>query len=168
MSVDTETTTTTTSVTLTIDGKPVTVAAGTSVWEACRKATGKTVPALCHSHYMGLNPVGVCRVCVVDILNKGKSGGNYAASCMRECEEGMEVLTGGAKLEKTRKTLLEVLLADHPVPCEKGKKGECDLERMGAEYGLLKPAADPEGKPTAGYEWAKRSAFAPRDTRTIK
>ena len=58
---------------------------------------------------------------------------------MRECEEGMEVLTKGDKLEKTRKTLLEVLLADHQVPCEKGKKGECDLERMGVEYGLLKP-----------------------------
>src|SRR3954471_20581638 len=80
-------------VTLTIDGTPVTVNAGTSVWEAARRASGKTIPALCHSHYMGLNPVGVCRVCVVDILNKGKSGGNYAASCMRECEEGMEVQT---------------------------------------------------------------------------
>jgi CRP-like cAMP-binding protein/Fe-S-cluster-containing dehydrogenase component len=159
--------TATKTVTLTIDGQSVTVNAGTSVWEAARRATGKTVPALCHSHFMGLNPVGVCRVCVVDILNKGKSGGNYAASCMRECEEGMEVLTGGEKLEKTRKTLLEVLLADHPVPCEKGKKGECDLERMGVEYGLLKPATDEAGKP-AGNAWAKRSAFAPRDTRTVK
>src|SRR6266550_8164774 len=134
-------------VTLTIDGKKVSVEAGTSVWEASRRATGKTIPALCHSHYMGLNAVGVCRVCVVDILNKGKSGGNFAASCMRECEEGMEVLTKGDKLEKTRKTLLEVLLADHPVPCEKGKKGECDLERMGVEYGLLKPAVDDAGQP---------------------
>jgi CRP-like cAMP-binding protein/Fe-S-cluster-containing hydrogenase component 2 len=158
--------TTTTSVTLTIDGKPVTVPGGTSVWEACRKATGKTVPALCHSHYMGLNPVGVCRVCVVDILNKGKSGGNYAASCMRECEEGMEVLTGGEKLEKTRKTLLEVLLADHPVPCEKGKKGECDLERMGVEYGLLAPIADANGN-VIGARWRKESPFAPRDARYV-
>jgi CRP-like cAMP-binding protein/Fe-S-cluster-containing dehydrogenase component len=167
MSVVTATNTAVKTVTLTIDGKPVTVNAGTSVWEAARRANGKTVPALCHSHFMGLNPVGVCRVCVVDILNKGKSGGNYAASCMRECEEGMEVLTGGEKLEKTRKTLLEVLLADHPVPCEKGKKGECDLERMGVEYGLLKPVKDDAGQP-AGNAWAKRSAFAPRDTRTIK
>jgi len=162
------------SVTLTIDGKPVTVNAGTSVWEAARQATGKTIPALCHSHFMGLNPVGVCRVCVVDILNKGKSGGNYAASCMRECEEGMEVLTTGEKLEKTRKTLLEVLLADHPVPCEKGKKGECDLERMGVEYGILTPAAatptNGNGAPAAaeGPSWAKRSAFAPRAGYTIK
>src|SRR6476620_5440115 len=157
MSVDTETTTTTTSVTLTIDGKPVTVAAGTSVWEACRKATGKTVPALCHSHYMGLNAVGVCRVCVVDILNKGKSGGNYAASCMRECEEGMEVQTTGDKLEKTRKTLIEVLLADHPVPCEKEQKGHaCELERLGHDYGLLKRD---EQNQTA---WAVKSPFGKR------
>src|SRR4051812_26790754 len=98
MSVVTATNSAVKTVTLKIDGKPVTVDAGTSVWEAARRANGKTVPALCHSHFMGLNPVGVCRVCVVDILNKGKSGGNYAASCMRECEEGMEVLTGGEKL----------------------------------------------------------------------
>jgi len=167
MSVVTATESAVKTVTLTIDGKPVTVNAGTSVWEAARRATGKTIPALCHSHFMGLNPVGVCRVCVVDILNKGKSGGNYAASCMRECEEGMEVLTTGEKLEKTRKTLLEVLLADHPVPCEKGKKGECDLERMGVEYGLLKPQTSANGE-AAGAEWVTRSAFAPRDARTIK
>src|SRR3954470_4839233 len=139
-------------VTLTIDGKAVKVNAGPSIWEAARRASGKTIPALCHSHFMGLNAVGVCRVCVVDILNKGKSGGNYAASCMRECEEGMEVLTKGEKLEKTRKTLLEVLLSDHKVPCEKGKKGECDLERMGVDYGLLQPISDEKGE-LAGTEW---------------
>src|SRR3954452_1563143 len=148
-------------VTLTIDGKAIKVNAGTSIWEAARRASGKTIPALCHSHFMGLNPVGVCRVCVVDILNKGKSGGNYAASCMRECEEGMEVLTKGDKLEKTRKTLLEVLLSDHKVPCEKGKKGECDLERMGVEYGLLKPLQDEKGE-LAGTAWIKPSPFSPR------
>jgi CRP-like cAMP-binding protein/Fe-S-cluster-containing dehydrogenase component len=152
---------------LTIDGKTVSVAAGTSIWEAARRVSGKTIPALCHSHFMGLNPVGVCRVCVVDILNKGKSGGNFAASCMRECEEGMEVLTQGEKLEKTRRTLLEVLLADHPVPCEKGKKGECDLERMGVEYGILKNVNNEAGEP-AGTAWVKESPFSPRDARTVK
>ncbi|HEY7115787.1 MAG TPA: cyclic nucleotide-binding domain-containing protein [Tepidisphaeraceae bacterium] len=154
-------------VNLTIDAKPVTVEAGTSVWEACRRANGQTIPALCHSHFMGLNPVGVCRVCVVDILNKGKSGGNYAASCMRECEQGMEVLTGGERLEKTRRTLLEVLLADHPVPCAKGRHGECDLERMGIAYGLLAGVSNDKGE-LIGARWAKRSAFAPRDVRYVK
>lgn len=151
------------SVTLTIDGRQVSVPAGTSVWEAARKATGRRIPALCHTHEMGLNPVGVCRVCVVDILNKGKSGGNYAASCMRECEEGMEVLTTGDKLEKTRKTLVEVLLSDHPIPCEKEKKSHsCDLEKLGVEYGLLN--RDQQGNTV----WAAKSIFAPRDARTVK
>src|SRR4051812_50092475 len=116
MSVERATTPITTSVPLTIDGKPVTVAGGTSVWEACRKATGKTVPALCHSHYMGLNPVGVCRVCVVDILNKGKSGGDYAASCMREWEEGVGGLTGGGEAEKTGQKPVGGGLARPPPP----------------------------------------------------
>jgi CRP-like cAMP-binding protein/Fe-S-cluster-containing dehydrogenase component len=80
----------------------------------------------------------------------------------------MEVQTVGEKLEKTRKTLLEVLLADHPVPCEKGKKGECDLERMGIEYGILEPVTDEKGH-LSGARWPKgRSVFAPRDVRTIK
>ena len=47
------------------------------------------------------------------------------------------MLTGGEKLEKTRKTLLEVLLADHPVPCEKGKKGECPCPRKPKRSALM-------------------------------
>jgi len=70
---------------LTIDGQPLRVPAGTSIWEAARTA-GIEIPALCHDP--GLEPVGVCRMCVVDVGERV-----LAAGCVRECAEGMTVET---------------------------------------------------------------------------
>mgnify|MGYP002530808381 CR=1 FL=1 len=73
----------TVTVSLMIDGEPVTVPAGTSIWEAARQ-TDIEIPALCHTP--NLKPVGVCRLCVVDVGERV-----LAASCHRECVEGMRV-----------------------------------------------------------------------------
>ena len=61
-------------ITLSIDGKPVTVPEGTTIWEAAKKS-GIDIPVLCHDPK--LRPVGVCRMCVVDI-----GGRVLAASCV--------------------------------------------------------------------------------------
>ena len=115
---------------LTLDGRPVTVPAGTTVWEAARQH-GTDIPVLCHSPRLG--PVGVCRLCVVDV-----GGRVLAASCVRPCEEGMNVQTGGERVERQRRTLLALLLADHPKPCRRERTtGDCDLEALGRRYGLL-------------------------------
>ncbi len=74
-----------TTVTLTIDGRKVTVPEGTTIWTAARDM-GIEIPALCHDERY--DPVGVCRTCVVDV-----GGRVYAPSCLRACEEGMEVKT---------------------------------------------------------------------------
>ena len=84
-------------VTLSIDGKTVTVAEGTTLWEAAREI-GIDIPVLCHSPRM--RPVGVCRMCVVDIGERV-----LAAACVRECAEGMTVNTGGAEVEGHRRVL---------------------------------------------------------------
>src|SRR5262245_61771850 len=117
-------------VTLTIDNRPVTVPAGTSVWDAA-KSIGIEIPVLCHHEKM--RPVGVCRMCVVD------TGGRVlAASCVRPCEEGMKVETGSAKVQKHRKMLTALLLADHPVPCAKERTTGGDLlDALGRKYGLI-------------------------------
>src|SRR5687768_4883776 len=94
---------------LTIDDRPVTVPAGTTIWEAARTA-GIDVPVLCHQPR--LRPVGVCRVCVVDV-----GGRVLAAACVRACEEGMTVRTAGPRIEQSRRVLVQLLLADHPTPC---------------------------------------------------
>ena len=62
---------------------------------------------LCHDERY--DPVGVCRMCAVDV-----GGRVLAAACVRPCEDGMEVTTGGAKVEKQRAVLTELLMADQP------------------------------------------------------
>src|SRR5207253_5893061 len=112
---------------LTLDGRPVTVRAGTTIWEAARQQ-GIDIPVLCHSPR--LRPVGVCRLCVVDV-----GGRVLAASCVRTCEEGMKVQTGGERIDKHRRMLTALLLAEHPVPCEKERTtGDCELEGLGRRY----------------------------------
>ena len=116
-------------VNLTIDGHAVAVPSGTTIWDAARQLD-LDIPVLCHSP--DLNPVGVCRMCVVDVGERV-----LAASCVRECQEGMEVKTCSPAVEKHRGMLTRLLLADHPSPCEREKTtGDCDLEALGRRYGL--------------------------------
>ncbi|MFQ5733891.1 MAG: molybdopterin-dependent oxidoreductase, partial [Planctomycetaceae bacterium] len=68
-----------------------------------------------------------------------------AASCVRECSDGMTVETSSGKVEKHRQMLTRLLLADHPVPCERERTtGDCELEALGREYGLLEGSAKPQ------------------------
>jgi formate dehydrogenase major subunit len=99
---------TTSTVDVTIDGRSLSVAAGTTIWTAARDA-GIDIPVLCHDERM--DPVGVCRMCVVDV-----GGRAYAASCVRPCEDGMEVTTTSDEIERSRATLTELLAADQPAP----------------------------------------------------
>ncbi len=120
------------SLTLTIDGRTVTVPAGTTIWDAAR-TLGIAVPVLCHDPR--LPPVAVCRVCAVEV----KGARVAQAACIRQVEANMEVQTHTDKIERSRKTLVELLLADHPIPCAKHQKnGNCELELLGEKYGLLR------------------------------
>ncbi len=92
--------------TCTIDGNEVTVPSGTTIYTAA-KQLGIDIPVLCHDERY--DPVGVCRMCAVDI-----GGRVLAAACVRPCEEGMEVTTGGAKVEQQRAVLTELLMSDQP------------------------------------------------------
>lgn len=98
-------------VTLTIDGREVTVPEGTTLWQAA-KQLGIDIPVLCHDER--LRPVGVCRVCVVDV-----GGRTLAASCVRPCEPKMKVETASPKVERQRKVLVELLMSDQPEVCPK-------------------------------------------------
>jgi formate dehydrogenase major subunit len=93
-------------VTLSIDGRELTVPEGTTIWQAA-KDSGIEIPVLCHDERY--DPVGVCRVCVVDVGARV-----YAASCVRPCEDGMEVKTDTPDLERHRATLTELLFVDQP------------------------------------------------------
>src|ERR1700730_2306893 len=94
---------------LTIDGTSVSVPQGTTIFDAAR-GQGISIPTLCHQQ--NENPVGVCRVCVVDVGQRV-----YAASCVRPAEQGMTVKTNTEAVSQVRNTLVELLMSDHPSPC---------------------------------------------------
>jgi CRP-like cAMP-binding protein/Fe-S-cluster-containing dehydrogenase component len=117
---------------LTIDGRAVRVPAGTSVFDAAR-VNGIPIPTLCH--LQSQTPVGVCRLCVVDTGARVLS-----ASCVRPVEAGMKVSTNSEKVLCARKTLLELLLADHPAPCARQRRSaDCELETLAKRVGVDTP-----------------------------
>ena len=117
---------------LTIDGKPVSVPAGTTIFDAAR-INGIPIPTLCHQQ--NENPVGVCRVCVVDVGQRV-----YAASCIRQAEAGMTVKTATEQVQGARHTLIELLMSDHPAPCARQlHSGDCELEHLAAAAGITEP-----------------------------
>src|SRR6201986_3946274 len=93
-------------VTLTIDGREVTAPDGATIWQAA-KAAGIDIPVLCHDERF--DPVGVCRMCVVDV-----GAPAFAASCVRACENGMQVTTDSPELERSRTMLTKLLVSDQP------------------------------------------------------
>src|SRR6516225_9957976 len=125
-------------VTLTIDGVAVTVPDGTTIWAAAKEA-GIDIPVLCHDERY--DPVGVCRMCVVDIGARA-----YAAACVRPCEDGMEVKTATPDVERSRATLTELLLADQPARERDPKQtttGDNELLALADRYGLAGPGTLP-------------------------
>jgi len=93
---------------LTIDGVTVKVPEGTTLIEAAAQV-GIEIPVLCHDDR--LDPVGVCRMCTVDVGERA-----LAAACVRVCEDGMEVKTTTEEIEKHRGNLVDLLMADQPEP----------------------------------------------------
>ncbi len=117
---------------ITIDECQVEVPPGSTIWQAARQQ-GIEIPVLCHSERLA--PAGVCRMCVVDVGERV-----LAASCARECQDGMQIRTASPAVERHRRMLTELLLSEHPVPCARERStGDCELERLGRRYGLLSP-----------------------------
>lgn len=116
-------------VSLTIDGKEVRVARGVTIWQAAEEA-GIEIPVLCHSPRM--EPVGVCRVCVVEIGERV-----MAAACVRHCEEGMRVETATPEVRRHRRTLAALLLSDYPEQsAREATTGDDELLALAARLGV--------------------------------
>jgi formate dehydrogenase major subunit len=118
-------------VSLTIDGVQVTVPEGTTIWAAAKDA-GIDIPVLCHNERF--DPVGVCRMCVVDVGARA-----YAAACVRPCEDGMDVKTATPDVERSRATLTELLLADQPARERDPKQtttGDNELLALADRFGV--------------------------------
>lgn len=139
---------------LTIDGKEVQVPAGITVLEAAERI-GIHIPRLCYDPE--LSSVGACRLCIVEIEGMR----NLPASCVTTVSEGMVVRTGTPAVIEARKTILELLLANHPVDCLTCEKlGECILAKYCYEYGIEKSPLEGEKH---YYELEADNPFIVRD-----
>ncbi len=94
---------------LQIDGKEVRAREGTTLLEAARGA-GIPIPTLCH--HEKLEPFGGCRICIVEAESRGST--RLVVSCIYPVEKNLVVRTRSAKIDRVRKTILELLLAHAP------------------------------------------------------
>ncbi len=127
-------------VTLTIDGQPVRVPAGTSVMAAAM-TMGTKIPRLCATD--SLEPFGSCRICLVEI--EGRRG--TPASCTTPAEEGMVVHTQTPRLADLRRGVMELYISDHPLDCLTcSANGDCELQDMAGAVGLREVRYGYEGE----------------------
>jgi len=94
---------------LQIDGKQIQAQAGMTVLEAATSA-GIAIPTLCH--HEKLEPFGGCRICIVNVEIRGWS--KLVVSCVYPVEQDLVVSTRSEKIDKTRRVILELLLAHAP------------------------------------------------------
>jgi NADP-reducing hydrogenase subunit HndD len=120
---------------LTIDNKTVEVPIGTTIYKAAKKL-GIDIPVLCYMDLPDLNiehKPGGCRICSVEVAGRR----TLAPSCSSEVNEGMVVQTHSIRVLNARKTVMELILSDHPKDCLIcAKSGNCDLQSMAIKLGI--------------------------------
>jgi NADH-quinone oxidoreductase subunit G/NADP-reducing hydrogenase subunit HndD len=129
--------------TITINGQAVPADKGMTVLQAAREA-GIYIPTLCH--HPDLPPLGACRVCLVEIEGER----NLQPSCSFPVREGMVVHTHSPTVRKARKTVVELILSDHPSDCVVcDRNGNCELQSLSEQLGIrdLRVRVDPPGHP---------------------
>lgn len=114
-----------------IDGREIEAEEGTSLLDAARRA-GIEIPTLCH--HEKLEPLGGCRLCIVEIEARGKT--RIVVSCVYTVEKGIEVRTRSPKIDRLRKGILELLLAHAP--------DSPQLDKLAREYGADRHRFEPE------------------------
>jgi NADH-quinone oxidoreductase subunit G len=117
---------------LKVNNIDIEVEEGLTVLQACEKA-GVEIPIFCYHEKLSI--AGNCRMCLVEIEKSPKP----IASCAMPAAEGMNVKTNTAFVEKSRKGIMEFLLANHPLDCPVcDQGGECDLQDQSMFYGIDK------------------------------
>ncbi len=134
---------------LTIDGKIIEVAKGTTIYKAAKKL-GIEIPILCYMDLENLNienKPGGCRICSVEV--EGRK--NLAPSCSTDVAEGMLVKTNSVRVLNARRTIMELILSDHPKDCLTcAKSGNCELQDMAVKLGI---------REIPGQEYAEMSTY---------
>lgn len=143
-----------------IDDKHIQVPAETTIHTAA-KEVGINIPTLCYLNLKDfgcVNKVASCRVCVVEVEGKG----NLAPACSTPVFEGMKVCTNSIRVLNSRKTVLELMLSDHPKDCLTCQKsGECELQNLAISFGIREIKY--KGKESTYRKDATKSIIRDRD-----
>ena len=117
---------------LKINNTDIEVEEGLTVLQACEKA-GVEIPRFCYHEKLSI--AGNCRMCLVEMEKSPKP----IASCAMPAADGMVIRTNTPNIEKSRKGVMEFLLANHPLDCPVcDQGGECDLQDQSMYYGIDK------------------------------
>ena len=119
-----------------IDGVQLSVEENTTILNAA-KLVGVHIPTLCY--FEGLNEIGACRVCVVEIAGSDR----LVAACDNPVQEGMVIFTNSDKARAVRKTNVELILSQHDCRCAVCvRSGNCSLQKLANDLGLSEPEYD--------------------------
>ncbi|MBI4443028.1 MAG: (2Fe-2S)-binding protein, partial [Acidobacteria bacterium] len=142
---------------ITVDDRELEVVPGTLLIEACR-AAGIEVPSFCY--YPGLSLQAACRMCLVEIEKAPK----LQTACTVQVSPGMVVRTHTPQVAEARRSMLEFLLANHPLDCPVcDKGGECELQDMVFRYGAAESRFAEEKRHVEEQQWSPVVYFdAPR------
>jgi predicted molibdopterin-dependent oxidoreductase YjgC len=132
---------------VTVDGRTVEVTAGETVLDAARRL-GIEIPTLCHEDRV--DPMGSCRMCLVEIAGQGR----LQPACAFPATPGMEVRSAGERVERHRKMLLSLYLADHELDADglPARRGTGNKLRDQAERHGTGPRLPAVAAPRAGRE----------------
>ncbi len=113
-----------------INGISVEVEKGTTILDAAKKVQVK-IPTLCH--HSDVSPSAACGICIVRVKGTSK----MLRSCCTPFEEGMDIITHDPEIVETRKTVIELILSDHPNDCLKcGRNNNCELQTLVSDFGI--------------------------------
>ena len=122
---------------ITIDNREIEVKQGATILDAA-ESVGIKIPTLCHMHMHDLhydNKPGACRICVVEVDGRR----NLAPACKTDCTEGMVIHTHTPRVLNARRTVMELILSNHPNECLIcSKNGYCDLQSVAHDLAIRK------------------------------
>ncbi len=126
-------------ITIKINGSEVSVPAGSTILDAAKKLNIK-IPTLCYCPDVGCgvpNKPASCRLCLVEATGIRGPRKILAPACATPVAPNMEVWTNSQRARNARRTVLELLLSDHPKDCLTcAKNQDCELQKLAAEFGI--------------------------------
>jgi NADH-quinone oxidoreductase subunit G/NADP-reducing hydrogenase subunit HndD len=113
-----------------VDGRSIEAKEGETILSALKRE-GIHVPTLCHME--GLLPSGACRMCIVEL----DGAPNFVPACSFPVTAGMKIQTHSPKVLDARRTIVELLLSNHPDDCLYcTRSGKCDLQQLSQTMGI--------------------------------